>query len=168
MDQAPRRTAVVVAALALALLAAWAAWPAGEAEAADARAALTGQDQVEEARRHLGTPYGEARCEAFRQEGQTCLNKLVYRKFGWDLPLNPTKQYRYGQDVERANLRKGDLVYFDTGGTRAPDFVGIYSGNGYAIFTGSYWGESVEQERSTLTELFGKGSFRGGKRLAPR
>jgi hypothetical protein len=165
MDHAVRRTAVVVAALALALLAAWTAWPAGEAEAADTRAALTGQDQVTEARRHLGTPYDSSRCDAFRQESQTCLNKLVYRKFGWDLPLNLSKQYRYGRAVERANLREGDLVYFDVGGTRAPDNVAIYSGNGYVIYTNSYWGRSVEKEMRYLLE---NASFRGAKRLAPR
>jgi hypothetical protein len=172
MDQANRRAAVVVAVM-LALLAAWSAWPAERADAADtkyaeARAALTGRDQVAEARRHLGTPYHSSDCNAFRRESATCLNKLVYRKFGWDLPLNLSKQYRYGRAVERANLRPGDLVYFDVGGTRVPDYVAIYSRDGYVIHTDSYWGKTRESEMRHLFYRFGNDSFRGGKRLAPR
>ncbi len=118
-----------------------------------------------EARRHLGTPDGETRCDAFRLEGQTCLNKLVYPKFGWNLPLDPREQLRYGRTVARANLRPGDLAYFDTGGARAPDYVAIYGGDGHVILTDSYWTRVTEGDMSYLSNV---GTLRVGKRLAPR
>ena len=126
----------------------------------------TGRDVVRQSRRHLGTPYGSSPCRINAREDCSCHTKLVFKKFGYNLPDHPGRQWKYGSKVAKSNLRPGDLVFFDdtrNGSIRdAHDGVGIYSGNGRYISGNSYFGKVVEKEMK-----WRKGYF-GAKRLRLR
>jgi cell wall-associated NlpC family hydrolase len=88
-------------------------------------AAPTGTDVVSYAQRLLGTPYsygGETPQTGFDCSG---LVRFVFAHFGVDLPHSSYAQYALGRRVARADLRPGDLVFFDDIGQ-----VGVYVGDG--------------------------------------
>lgn len=139
----------------------------GEQRAAsNSRGRSTGRDVVRQSRRHLGTKYGSSPCRINAREDCSCHTKLVFKKFGYNLPDHPGRQWKYGRKIAKSNLRPGDLVFFDdtrNGSIRdAHDGVGIYSGNGRYISGNSYFGRVVEKEMK-----WRKGYF-GAKRLRLR
>jgi peptidoglycan hydrolase-like protein with peptidoglycan-binding domain len=83
---------------------------------------------VATAKRYLGTPYrwgGASPATGFDCSGFVM---YVYAKFGVSLPHNAAAQYGYGRPVSRAQLRPGDLVFFNGLG-----HDGIYVGGGRFI-----------------------------------
>lgn len=130
--------------------------------------AATGADVVAEARKHLGTPYGSTTCQKLVQEDCTCHTQLVYKRFGFDLPDSVAGQWNYGRRVARADLRRGDLVFFDTNknGTleRFGDHVGIYTGDGAMIHASGWYGK-VYEGRIRYTPNANWNTFYGARRL---
>ncbi|SFV66543.1 Invasion associated protein p60 [hydrothermal vent metagenome] len=63
----------------------------------------------------------------------------LYKKIGITLPRTARKQSRYGKYVRRSQLRKGDLLFFDTGKPRRGyvNHVAIYIGNNRFIHASS-------------------------------
>ena len=63
----------------------------------------------------------------------------VYRKNGIILPRTSFNQAKFGKLVSRHNLRKGDLIFFDTSKEKKGyvNHVGIYIGNGKFIHASS-------------------------------
>jgi hypothetical protein len=122
-----------------------------------------GQDVVQLARNHIGTPYIHSppgSCEAHRSEDCSCLTSLVFASFGITVPDNPVEQWNYGWHVAKSNLRPGDLVFFKEGGPSYPiTHVGIYSGRGNIIHASSYWGRVVERPMKYVS------GYSGAKRL---
>jgi len=114
--------------------------------------------------RFLGTPYkfgaeyetsGKFDCSSFVQ--------YVFRHFGIDLPRVSRNQAKVGKYVARANLQKGDLVFFTT--SYSPDeiaHVGIYAGGGkilhtygeggvkYSSITSGFWDKHYVTARRVL------------------
>ncbi len=81
------------------------------------------------ARRYVGVPYrwgGESPRTGFDCSGFTM---VVYRLNGLDLPRSSRQQWKFGKQVDRSQLRKGDLVFFATTGGRRVSHVGIYAGD---------------------------------------
>ena len=98
------------------------------------------------ARSFLDTPYEWG--GASEEDGFDCsgLTMAVYRHNGLNLPRVASRQYRSGRPVSRSQLRKGDLVFFDTKRRGKPSHVGLYIGNGRFIHAPSS-GSAVTTER---------------------
>ncbi len=86
---------------------------------------------IQEARGLLNASYqyGAEGPERFDCSGFT---RFVFKQKGYDLPRTSSAQAAYGSAVSRSNLRKGDLVFFRTGGGGI-SHVAIYIGNGKLI-----------------------------------
>jgi len=116
---------------------------------------------VRQGRRHLGTPYRLSPpypCKAYEKEDCSCFTKLVFRRFGKTLPDSPIKQYNYGRKIAKANLKRGDLVFFKESGLSNPiTHVGMYSGNGYILHASNYYAykKVVESKMRYLTGYYG-------------
>ncbi|UKS25645.1 C40 family peptidase [Paenibacillus sp. HWE-109] len=83
----------------------------------------------------LGVPYRDAgtTTKGFDCSGFTA---YVFDQFGIDLPHSSSSQNTEGYWVDKSDLRKGDLVFFNTGG-KGVSHVGIYLGNGEFIHSAS-------------------------------
>ncbi|MEB3101355.1 C40 family peptidase [Ferviditalea candida] len=84
----------------------------------------------------LGTPYKFA-----AKSGQTssfdCSSfvQYVYKKNGILLPRSSKQQSTKGYTVSKANIQKGDLIFFDVTKRPGIDHVAIYAGNGIILHT---------------------------------
>jgi len=108
----------------------------------------------------IGVPYrwgGESVEEGFDCSGFTM---TVYRLNGLDLPRSSRSQWREGLPVSRANLQKGNLVFFHTSGTGKISHVGIYVGNGQFIHAP---GKGKKVRRSSLKNRYYKTRYAGAK-----
>ena len=118
-----------------------------------------GQDVVQRARSHIGTPYIHSppgSCEAYSSEDCSCLTSLVFSEFGTTMPDEPVSQWAYGRYVAGSDLRPGDLVFFKEHGPDYPiTHVGIYSGRGNIIHASSYWGRVVERPMKYIDGYYG-------------
>jgi cell wall-associated NlpC family hydrolase len=65
--------------------------------------------------------------------------KYVYRKNGISIPRTSINQSKFGKYVKRKDLKKGDLIFFDTSKRRKGyvNHVGIYLGNNKFIHASS-------------------------------
>jgi hypothetical protein len=124
----------------------------------DAGSQARGEDVVQRARNHIGTPYVHSppgSCEAHRSEDCSCLTSLVYGKW-LEMTDHPVEQWEYGREVARSNLRPGDLVFFKEAGSSNPiTHVAIYSGRDNIIHASSYWGRVVERPMEHVSGYFG-------------
>ncbi|WP_395683876.1 C40 family peptidase [Dokdonella sp.] len=82
------------------------------------------------------------------------------KSVGADLPSDSASQYRYGNNVARADMKVGDLVFFKIRGQRI-SHVGIYLGEGRFIHSPST-GKTVSISR--LDEAYWSHRFAGAKR----
>lgn len=87
---------------------------------------VTGQEIVNEAKKHLGKPYvyGADGPNSFDCSG---LTQYVYKQFGINITRTTFTQINQGKYVSRSELQVGDLVFPHTG------HVGIYVGNNQMI-----------------------------------
>lgn len=85
----------------------------------------------------------------------------VFKEHGITLPRTGNKQYNVGTPVAKANLKKGDLVFFETY-KKGPSHSGIYLGDGTFISATSSKGVSV----ASLNDPYYWGSrYLGAKRV---
>jgi cell wall-associated NlpC family hydrolase len=65
--------------------------------------------------------------------------KYVYNRNGISLPRTSIKQSRVGKHISKSQLKKGDLIFFDTSRRRKGyvNHVGIYLGNNHFIHASS-------------------------------
>lgn len=95
------------------------------------------QDIINYAKKLLGIKYrwGGTTTKGFDCSGYV---KYVYNKFGISLSRTSRSQAKNGTYVKKANLKVGDLVFFDTnGGKNRINHVGIYMGGGKFIHSSS-------------------------------
>lgn len=91
------------------------------------------------AKQWLGVPYryGGSTPQAFDCSGFTA---YVYQYFGYRLPHSSVGQAQLGVGVSKDQLAPGDLLFFNTVGTRI-SHVGIYLGEGIFIHASSGKGQ---------------------------
>jgi len=118
---------------------------------------------LKEARKHLGKKYVWAANgpKTFDCSGFT---SYVYRKMGIKIPRVSKNQGKVGLKVARKELRKGDLVFFDTSRRRRGyiNHVGIYIGNHKFIHASSSRRRVII---SNLDKKFYKARFKWGRRV---
>ena len=85
----------------------------------------------------------------------------VFKSQGVKLPRTAAQQSTRGQKVSKGELKAGDLVFFNTRGSRV-SHVGIYKGNGKFIHASSGKGRVME---SSLNEGYYQRRFAGARRV---
>ena len=122
-----------------------------------AQGRASGNDVVRAARRYLGIKYRYATCTRSRMSC-TCLTKKVFAKFGYELPMNTSGQWKYerGSKVSKSSLRPGDMVFFKEEGPKGSiTHVGIYSGGGNLVHASKCFGKVVESEMKYIKGYYG-------------
>ena len=96
------------------------------------------------------------------RRGYDCsgFTKKVFAKNGIKIPRASWKQAKVGKKVSRKNLKKGDLIFFNSRKQKRVNHVGIYLGNGRFIHASSFHKKIVI---SKLKEY--KRYFQWGRRL---
>lgn len=89
--------------------------------------------------------------------------KYVYRKNGIAIPRTSINQSKHGKYVKRSNLKKGDLIFFDTSKKRKGyvNHVGIYLGNNKFIHASSAKKKVVI---TSLSKKFYSQRYKGARR----
>lgn len=119
-----------------------------------------GDGLLEKASSYLGVRYryGAASRSATDCSGFTT---QVFRAQGVKLPRTAREQSGRGQKVSKGELKEGDLVFFNTRGSRV-SHVGIYKGNGQFIHASSGKGKVMV---SSLNEGYYQRRFAGARRV---
>ena len=123
---------------------------------------VSGSQILEEAQKHLGTPYvsGGASPSGFDCSGFVY---YVLKQVGLSPYRTPASQFNQGTAVTKATLKVGDLVFFSSNFGRSITHVGIYSGNGqfihapnsrstvsYSDLTRGYWADTYYGARRVV------------------
>jgi len=89
--------------------------------------------------------------------------KFVYKKNGINIPRTSINQSKFGKFVKRDELRKGDLVFFDTSKRRRGyvNHVGIYIGDNKFIHASSAKKKVVI---TSLNKTFYSNRYKGARR----
>ncbi len=97
---------------------------------------------VRTARSFLGVPYrwgGTSSAEGFDCSG---FSMTVYQLNGLNMPRSSKAQWEAGMPIDRDQLSKGDLVFFDPTGSGEVSHVGIYLGENNIIHAPG-WGKKI-------------------------
>jgi len=110
---------------------------------------------------YLNTPYlwgGTSKrgidCSAFIQT-------IMYQALGVTLPRTSLEQSGVGDQVEKSDLKFGDLIFFDTMRKGRVTHVGMYLSNGFFAHSGSRTGVAV----ASLDDEFYTRTFLKAKRV---
>ncbi|SDW54398.1 NlpC/P60 family protein [Marininema mesophilum] len=139
---------------------------ADTSQAPSTKGASFGAKVIATGDKYLGTPYKwGAKVGDTDTFDCSSFTKYVYGKNGVELPRGARKQGEEGKKVTRANLQKGDLVFFKLKRTNGKiGHVGIYAGDGKVLHT---WGRGgVRYDKMTNAWL--DWGFLYGTRVTPK
>ena len=125
--------------------------------------ALKGEGMAEKivatAKQYIGVPYvwGGTTPSGFDCSG---LVQYVFKKHGILLLRTTSQQYGQGKSVAKANLKLGDLVFFNTSGSGV-SHVGIYIGNDRFIHASSSNGVMI----SSMSNSYWSARYLGARRV---
>ena len=142
-------------------LAACASAPQSQPRASSAVSETVASDAANHALKMLGRPYhfGGSTPAGFDCSG---LVQFSFRQAGLALPHNTDKQRSVSRPVRLADLRRGDLLFFDQEGKKS-SLVGIYVGAGKFVHAPSS-GRHVRSDR--LDSPYWKKHLSGARRLS--
>ncbi len=127
--------------------------------------ASLGDDIINTGDNYLGTPYKYG--SAFGNTSTfdcSSFTSYVFSRHGITLPRTSSGQASTGTYVSKANLQKGDLVFYDTDFNGSINHVGIYAGNGKMLnaqskgvafadaFSPYYWGARYVTARRVIND----------------
>jgi LysM repeat protein len=127
--------------------------------------ASLGDDIINTGDNYLGTPYRYG--SAFGNTSTfdcSSFTSYVFSRHGITLPRTSSGQASAGTYVSKANLQKGDLVFYDTDFNGSINHVGIYAGNGQMLnaqskgvmftdaFSRYYWGARYVTARRVIND----------------
>ncbi|MCK5678343.1 MAG: C40 family peptidase [Flavobacteriaceae bacterium] len=117
---------------------------------------------TKDAKRKLGKRYVWGASGTKNTYDCSSFTKYVYRKNGIAIPRTSINQSKHGKYVKRKDLKKGDLIFFDTSKRRKGyvNHVGIYLGNNKFIHASSAKKRVVV---SSLSKFYGK-RYKGARR----
>ena len=112
----------------------------------------------------LGTPYAFGK--AVKQKGTDCsgfVQSIFLKVLEVKLPREANQMYTLGKSVEHANLKLGDLVFFEKTyrGAKGASHVGIFVGDGKIAHASTTSGVTY----SDLSEPYYKKHFLGCRRV---
>lgn len=121
--------------------------------------AATSTEITQTANKYIGVPYvyGGTTTKGFDCSGYT---QYVFKQLGVTIKRTAADQYKQGTAVSKANLKVGDLVFFNTTG-RTASHVGIYLGNNKFAHAGSSTGVTV----ASLTSSYWGPKYNGARRV---
>ena len=119
----------------------------------------TADQIIATAKKYIGVPYlwGGTTPSGFDCSG---FLQYVFRQNGINLLRTSKQQYTMGIWVSKANLQKGDLVFFQTG-SNGISHVGMYIGNGQFIHASSSNGVTI----SSLSNSYWVRTYYGARRV---
>ena len=119
----------------------------------------TAERIIATAKKYIGVPYlwGGTTPSGFDCSG---FLQYVFRQNGINLLRTSKQQYTMGVWVSKANLQKGDLVFFQTG-SNGISHVGMYIGNGQFIHASSSKGVTI----TDLSNSYWAARYHGARRV---
>lgn len=96
---------------------------------------------ISNAKSHLGAPYlfGGTSHDGFDCSG---FSQIVFKETGIDIPRITGEQYKMGTAVNKKDLQKGELIFFETI-NKGPSHMGIYIGDNKFIHSSSSKGVAI-------------------------
>jgi cell wall-associated NlpC family hydrolase len=92
---------------------------------------------------YLNTPYLWGGTSKRGIDCSSFVQTVMYQSLGIMLPRTSYEQSNVGSDIQRSELKFGDLLFFDTMNKGRTTHVGIYLSDGYFVHSGSKTGVAV-------------------------